>query len=253
MTEDSLKPLKDVSAEAERVAETLRENDWPLRLIGGAAIYLRCPSSRHPSLRRTYADLDFIGLESRYSDIKHFFESLGYEQDSWFNKLHGRTRMLFWDNINNRQADVFLDCMRMCHHLDFRQRIALDECTLTLADLLLTKLQIVEMNRKDLLDIVALLTDHPIEANDREAINGPYIATLASGDWGLNHTLLNSLTYVKEAAASFAQIGPYDAIEQAVKLAGMIDAKPKSLRWRVRSIVGERSRWYETPEEVARD
>ena len=188
MSELVAEPLANVNEEAIRVAGAITQAKVPLRLIGGGAIYLRCPSARQADLRRAYADLDFVGLGERGIEFRRFFEGLGYEPNSWFNKLHGRTRLLFWDKTNGRQADVFLDRMNMCHVLDFRSQLEIDPQTLSLADLLLTKLQIVEMNRKDLIDVVALLIDHAIGSGDGEEINGAHIARLTAGDWGLYRT-----------------------------------------------------------------
>lgn len=245
-------PLASVNDEAARVAAAIAGARVPLRLIGGGAIYLRCPSSQSPVLRRTYADLDFVGLEEHGTEIRRFFEGLGYEPDTWFNKLHGRTRMLFWDQGNGRQADVFLDRMNMCHMLDFRARIAIDPQTLTLADLLLTKLQIIEMNRKDLIDIVALLVDHPVGEGDGEEINGAYMGRLAADDWGLHRTIIQNVERVRQDEAEFNGVGQFPLVSQLDSLQACLDRAPKSVAWRMRSVLGDKVRWYETPEEVRR-
>jgi hypothetical protein len=222
-------------------------------LIGGGAIYSRCPSARSPRLHRTYADLDFVGLSSHTVEISHFFEGLGYKPDRWFNKLHGRARLLFWDESNDRQADVFLDRMSMCHRLEFRTRLEVDPHTLSLADLLLTKLQIVQMNQKDLVDIVALLIDHPIGSQDGETINAAYIASLTGKTWGLFRTVTKNLGLVREAAEEFEGVGDHPLLSQLDALLAVVEAAPKSVAWRLRSLVGDRVRWYEEPEEVRRD
>jgi hypothetical protein len=245
-------PLANVNEEAIRVAGAITQAKVPLRLIGGGAIYLRCPSARQADLRRAYADLDFVGLGERGIEFRRFFEGLGYEPDSWFNKLHGRTRLLFWDKTNGRQADVFLDRMNMCHVLDFRSRLEIDPQTLSLADLLLTKLQIVEMNRKDLIDVVALLIDHAIGSGDGEEINGAHISRLTAGDWGLYRTLTQNLAYLQRAAGEFRDLGGQPLESQLERLQTFIEDAPKSSAWRLRALVGDRVRWYEMPEEVRR-
>lgn len=245
-------PLASVNEEATRVAAAIAKGDVPLRLIGGGAIYLRCPTAREGALHRAYADLDFVGLEEHGPKIRRFFESLGYEPDTWFNKLHGRTRMLFWDQSNGRQADIFLNRMAMCHVLEFRNRLEIDPQTLSLADLLLTKLQIVEMNRKDLVDVVALLVDHPIGGQDGEQINGAFIARLTAKDWGLHRTVTQNLQQVRQAAAEFREVGGLPLEAQLDALQSLIDQAPKSPAWRARALVGTRIRWYEMPEEVRR-
>jgi hypothetical protein len=245
-------PIKDIRAETRRVASALDESSLSLRLLGGAAIWLRCPSAGNELLQREYADLDFLGLSGLTVEIKHFLTSLGYEPDKFFNSLHGRSRMLFHDPLNGRQVDILLNEMVMCHRLDFRSRIKVDRWTLSLADLLLTKLQIVEVNPKDLIDLHTIFIDHPIGDQDGEMINGGYIARLTADDWGLYRTIQITLDRVIEHASSFPHIGPY-AIEQQVQaLRDKIDSEPKSIKWKLRASVGERVKWYEIPEEVRR-
>jgi hypothetical protein len=246
------KPLADIRDEAHRVAAALDQTSAPLRLIGGAAIWLRCPSANHELLRREYADLDLISLKSHSAEVKRILVDLGYEADKFFNSLHGRSRLLFHDPPNRRQVDVLFDEMIMCHRLDFRARMKVDPRTLPLADLLLTKLQIVQTNPKDMTDMVALLFDHPIDDRDGEEINGRYIAHLTANDWGLYRTIQLNLDAVRAHARSLPQIGPYAIDQQVGALWAMIESQPKSMKWKMRAQVGDRVKWYELPEEVRR-
>jgi hypothetical protein len=249
---ESQLPLKDIRKEARRVVAAMDQDNVPLRLIGGVAIWLRCPSADQEPLRREYVDLDLIGLAPTYSEIKKFLVGLGYEADKFFNSLHGRTRMLFHDLENGRQVDVLLDEMNMCHRLDFRSRISVDAHTLSIADLLLTKLQIVEANPKDISDLYTLLCDHPIGDQDGEMINGPYIARLTASDWGLYRTIQLNLERIVERSRDIPQIGSYAVGQQVQELRVMIDSAPKTIKWKMRDKVGDRVKWYELPEEVRR-
>ncbi len=249
---ESLKPLADICEEASRVAQALDHSRIPLRLLGGAAIWLRCPSANHELLRREYADLDFISLHSKAAEVKQFLTALGYEADKYFNSLHGRSRLLFHDPHNARQVDVLFDEMIMCHKLDFRSRISIDPRTLPLADLLLTKLQIVQTNPKDITDLVTLFCDHAITDQDGDSINGKYISRLTANDWGLYRTIQLTLEAVREHARSLPQIGAYAIDQQTQALWAMMAAEPKSLKWKMRAQVGDRIQWYELPEEVRR-
>ncbi len=245
-------PITDIRKEAQRVASAMDLANVPLRLIGGVAIWLRCPSAGHDLLRREYADLDLLGLSSSTTEIKHFISGLGYQADKFFNSLHGRNRLLYHDLENGRQVDVLFDEMDMCHRLDFRSRIGVDAHTLPIADLLLTKLQIVEANPKDITDLLTLFCDHPIGDQDGEMINGRYIAHLTAGNWGLYRTIQLNLDRLIDHGKAIPQVGPY-AIEQQVQaLRGMIDSEPKSVKWKMRARVGDRVKWYESPEEVKR-
>jgi hypothetical protein len=249
---DPSKPLAEIHEEAHRVAAALDQTQAPLRLLGGAAIWLRCPSAEHPLLRRNYADLDFISLRASGPEVKRFLVGLGYEADKYFNSLHGRSRLLFHDTHNERQVDVLFDEMLMCHRLDFRKRINVDQRTLPLADLLLTKLQIVETNPKDMTDMATILFDHAIGEQDGEAINGAYIAGLTANDWGLYRTIQINLEAVRQHARSLPQVGQFAIGDQVDALWAMIEAAPKTLKWKMRAQVGDRVKWYELPEEVRR-
>jgi hypothetical protein len=246
------KPLAEIHDEASRVAEAMDRTGAPLRLIGGAAIWLRCPSAEHPLLRRNYADLDFICLRSAGPEVKRFLVGLGYEADKYFNSLHGRSRLLFHDLQNDRQVDVLFDEMLMCHRLDFRRRISIDARTLPLADLLLTKLQIVQTNPKDMTDMATILFDHAIGDHDGDEINATYIARLTANDWGLYRTIQLNLEAVRQHAGSLPQVGAYAIDDQVKALWEKIEAAPKTLKWKMRAQVGDRVKWYELPEEVRR-
>lgn len=240
-------PVADIKAEATRVLDAANADGFPLRLLGGLAIYLRCPSAQtQESLQRVYKDLDFVTLAKWSARTKTLFAKLGYTSNKTFNALHGHQRLLFWDEQHGRQVDIFLDRMQMCHNLDFRSRLNIDTRTLPLADLLISKLQVVEVNQKDITDMITLFYDYDITDNE-PGINAAYISGLTASDWGLNKTLDINLQKVKAFAAE--QQFPAYIGERIDKLAAAMAARPKSLSWKTRAMVGERVRWYELPEE----
>jgi len=162
--------------------------------------------------------------------------------------MNGRERLLFYDNPNARQMDVFVSSFRMCHEIPLEKRLTVDEDTVPLAELLLTKLQIIELNEKDVRDTVALLLEHAV-TDDDSGVNAAQFAALCCEDWGLCHTITRNLTSVRE------RVGGYDVDRDVVAtrvdvLLDRLEATPKSRSWRIRAKVGERKRWYELPEEV---
>lgn len=221
-----------------------------MRLAGGVAVAMRCPSAATAPLWREYADVDLITVGSARDAVTELMTRLGYAGDREFNTLHGHRRLYFWDAGNERQADVFVDEATLCHTIDFRGRIGLVPTTLPLADLLLMKLQVVETNEKDFLDVCAILADHDLSA-DESGVNITYIAALAAADWGLWRTL----GMVAERGEAFATgLSGFVAAEQVAdrlqRLRQELDAVPKSRGWRMRARVGDRKRWYELPEEA---
>ncbi len=244
---DTSGPNPEITEEAIRILEAANAEGIILRLLGGLAIYLQSPSTRsHEQLKRSYKDLDFATLSTFSTKTKALFAKLGYSAHKTFNALHGHQRLLFWDEQHERQVDIFIDRMQMSHNIDFRSRLHIDERTLTPADLLLTKLQIVEVNEKDLLDVVALFIDYDVEDHDR-SIHSPYIARLISSDWGLHKTL--GLNLEKTKAFAMERGFPAQVSERIDKLIAHMDAHPKTMAWKARAMVGERVRWYELPEE----
>lgn len=242
-------PVSDPVAEGARVAAAANSVGVSLRLMGGVGIALRCPSALAPPLARTYADIDFAGRRKESKRIVELLTGLGYEPDRHFNTLHGASRLFFWDSTNGRQLDVFLDTFEMCHRLDWSERIRIPGDTLPLADLLLTKLQVVETNEKDLKDILAVLVDNSFATDDR-GINLAYLATLTAQDWGLWKTVALVAERADQYARSEGPTGHRVRLNQQIHdLLEHLHQEPKSRGWKLRAKVGERVRWYQLPEE----
>src|SRR6266567_145620 len=240
-------PIADIKEEAMRISEAANAEGIPLRLLGGLAIYFQCPVARSDErFQRPYKDMDFIALSKWGAKTKTLFANLGYMGNKTFNALHGHQRLLFWDEQHERQIDIFIDRMQMCHIIDFRSRLQLDQRTLSLPDLLLTKLQIVEINEKDIIDVIALFYDHDI-TSDEHGKHADYIAGLTANDWGLQKTL--EINLKKTQAFTTEHDFPTYVPERIEALLAAMVARPKSLAWKARAIVGERVRWYELPEE----
>lgn len=242
--------LADPVAEGRRVAEAAARADLPLRLLGGVAIAILCPSARRPPLARQYADIDFATVGAAREEVGELMESLGYSGDREFNMLHGHRRLTFWDERNQRPVDLFLDEANLCHRIPLKKRIEAVPLTLPPAELTLLKLQVVETNEKDFLDICAIFADHGL-SEDESGINVAYIAALAASDWGLWRTL----GMVAERAEQFALDLPTFEAKELVRerlrqLRQELDTVPKTRAWKLRSRIGDRKRWYELPEET---
>lgn len=244
-------PLADVLEEAKRIMQAAEQQQLVLRLVGGIAIKLHCPSAEHRNLARAYPDIDFFSYTKLSKRLGSFFQELEYEPAKLFNALQGKRKLLFMDANNRRRVDIFLDVFEMCHKFDFRNRLELDRWTLAPADLLVTKLQVIEMNEKDYKDIVALLLDHEIGDDDGpEMINGRYLSKLCAKEWGIHRTFTRNLGWVSDALDKYVDS---DENMQLVKsridaLLHRIEQEPKTLQWKARATVGEKVQWYELPE-----
>jgi hypothetical protein len=245
-------PLADPGEEARRIARSAGERSLVVRIIGGVAICLRAATGTPPSLTRAYKDIDVVTKSGGGRAAQDLFGELGYRPDREFNALHGSDRLLFYDDGNQRQLDVFVGSFQMCHVIDLSARLELDPITVPLAELLMTKLQIVQLNEKDQLDIFALLHDHPVADHDSGAINASVVAQACAVDWGLWRTTQGTLDRSRESLADYELTDEQRTrVEAGLKqLAESIEREPKSRRWRWRARIGERTRWYEEPDEV---
>jgi len=249
-----LAPLSDVRQEGLRLVNAAADRGIPVRLIGGVAIWARCPSAMIPQLQRDYGDVDIISLRKVSRDLIRFAESMGYQPDKLFNALHGAQRLNFADAATGRPLDVLLDRFAMCHTIDLKDRLDIHPITIPLADLLLTKLQVVRINQKDLLDLTALLADHPLGGQEADSIDLGRLTAVLGKDWGFEHTarlnLVKLRTYAAESGLPEAMSTTVD--ERITGILEALDNGAKSLGWHLRARVGERVQWYELPEDVRR-
>src|SRR5579864_9319306 len=183
--------LSDIRDEATRLSAAVVSLGMSARLIGGLAIWLRCPSVRSGPFARSYEDMDFAISAASGTKFKALLMTQGYLPDQFFNGLHGATRLYYGEPGGRWSIDVVIDELVMSHKLDLRGRLDGPAPTITLADLLLAKLQVWEINRKDLGDTVCLLADHALseDEGDAEGIGLPRVRAVLSKDWGFNHTV----------------------------------------------------------------
>ncbi|MGI8571874.1 MAG: hypothetical protein ACR2L9_04505 [Solirubrobacteraceae bacterium] len=234
--------------EARRILDLAASASLGIRVMGGVAVRMRCPSADLPPLARSYNDIDYAARSADSRRISELFAESGYQPDAEFNALHGRQRLFFWDPQHGRDADVFLDTFSMCHTLDFREQLLRDDHTLPLTTLLLFKLQVVETNDKDYKDALAILTDHRAE---RAGLDAEGIGHFLAQDWGWWRTATSMLDRLRSYAGQLEGFRGADAVNANVEaITAAIERAPKSRRWKLRSKVGERVRWYEVPDEA---
>jgi hypothetical protein len=255
MTPDRTEIEPDIEREARRLLAEIARAGLDARLIGGMAIRLLAGAALHPRFEREIQDLDFVVTKKHRRDTERLLVDAGYAPEPEFNALNGARRLLFLDRTHGRQIDVFVDRFEMCHVLPLTERLTHMPHTLPAAEVLMTKLQIVQLNAKDRGDIYAVLHTHEIAPRDEQAINVERVTALTAEDWGLQRTFELNL----ERLSSQLPEEPLDPESRDViagrieALAAAIAAAPKSRRWKLRARVGERKRWYEEPEEVDRD
>jgi hypothetical protein len=247
----------DLKKEADRILNACGEARIEVRLLGGLAIQIALGERINPAFARTPGDIDLITSRKYCTEFEGLVGELGWEADRQFNALNGSRRLLFRDPEDpERKIDGFVDSFEMCHKLPLVDRISVHPRLLSPADLILTKLQIIELNKKDRNDCYALLLGFPVETGKEkdDAISIDWIAELLARDWGLNHTVefnLNRLaSQVEDTSLGSAELA---TIRNRIEfLREGISAAPKTISWKVRACIGERKKWYDEPEEVDR-
>lgn len=245
------KPRPDIVEEGLALVEAAEGRHLTLRLFGGVAIRARA-SGVHSALAREYKDIDLFSPPGKSREVESLFADRAYSQDAQFNAVHGHYRLIYNDVENGRQVDVFVGKFEMCHELPLAKRLDVHPLTLPPADLLLTKLQIVELTDKDQRDLLSLFLDHDVTAADDEAISAAWVARLCAGNWGLWRTVTGNLDRLSGAATSYSLTTEERALitRRISDLAKAVEDEPKSRRWKLRARVGEKAAWYQLPEEV---
>jgi len=246
-------PEVDPLPEAVALVDGAARAGLRLRLLGGLGVRVLCPD--FPPRLRPGQDMDLACASKGRRDVAAYLEQSGCVPDKMFNSLNG-DRQMYFTAPSGRAIDVMVDRLVMCHTLDFRPSFSNSSLTLDPADLLLSKLQIIELNAKDARDITHLLSGVPIG----ERAPSPFIATgrfgeVLAADWGWWRTTTGNLEKLPALLAESPEMIPpqprFNALEQAARLLEVAKSAPKSMKWKLRANVGDRVRWYELPEEVA--
>jgi hypothetical protein len=243
-----------ILAEAVELIAKATKMGLTLRLLGGIAICATCPSSVKPPFARVCEDVDFIG-EGNVDKLSGVFASRGWKGDREFNLYNGESRLIFHSGDGQIKADVFIGSFRMCHGIPLSGRMHQDALSLPLAELLLTKLQVVQANGKDLADAACILLDHSVDDGDGDHINALLFARACAADWGLWKTVGMSLSRLRawiEAKDGMNGAERNLVLRRISELEAAMESEPKNLKWKARSAIGDRLRWYELPEEIDR-
>jgi hypothetical protein len=242
-----------ILSDAEAVIGSAGAEGLRVRLIGGVGICLRSSASTRSALGRSYGDFDLAARRKESRQLRRLLEARGYAPETVFNATHGESRLLYHHPSGAYHVDVFLDEFNMSHKLDFSKRLDVVPLTLPPSDLLLTKMQVAQINQKDLSDAAMLLLDHaPGERDGDTELASDYFAETLARDWGLYTTVTDNMQLLISAVAAL----PLTAEDRELiagrvgELMRVAENAPKTRRWQVRSRVGRRVRWYELPEDI---
>jgi len=242
--------------ELQRIFKASVENEVTLRVIGSLAFQMHCPKYGYlqAALGRAYTDIDFAGYRKQAQQVKEMMQNLGYEESREVFIVSEGDRAIFHQLISTLHVDVFYDKLDFSHVISWNDRLEVDSPTIPLAELLLEKMQIFQINEKDIIDTIMLLLEHPLGDHDYEVINIERVAQLLAKDWGLWRTTTMNLEKVKQMAGHYSQLSDDEqarVVTQVDKSLTRIEAEPKSRGWKLRARVGDRVKWYKEVDEVS--
>jgi hypothetical protein len=248
-------PEPPLLAEGRRLVREAAAHGLDVRLLGGLAIWARSSNGAQAALGREYPDIDLVARKKQSRALRRLLEELGYEPERTFNATHGARRLLYHARDRSYHVDVFLDELGMSHNLNLDAHLTNEELTLPAAELLLTKLQIAELNQKDAADAAMLLLEHePAEEDGPGKLNLARVAEVCAADWGLYTTATDNLEKIRGLLPEL--LGDEVASERVAarieELERRLAEAPKTRAWRLRAKIGRRKRWYQVPEEVTR-
>ena len=247
---------REFEAEGDRLVASANAQGLPLRLLGALAFAKRCPRHAHlqETLNRMYTDIDFAAYGKHVKRVRALLAGEGFVEDEFTYVESAGSRMVLNHPGTGLHLDVFLDKLEFCHTIPWKGRLEGHEATIPLAEMLMQKMQIVQINEKDIIDTIMLLLEHPLGDEDGDVINIGLVAGVCAKDWGWWRTLTMNLRKVEQMAASYQELGDGEkrrVAEQVGAATSRIDAEPKSMGWRMRAKIGDRKKWYRDVDELA--
>lgn len=241
--------------ELKRILKASADADILLRVIGSLAFQMHCPQFGYlqAAMGRAYTDIDFGAYGKQSKQIQQMMASLGYTENREVFIISEGERAIYDKPEAGLHVDIFYEKLDFCHAIFWKDRLETDSPTIPLAELLLEKMQIVQINEKDIIDTIMLLLEHPLGDGDNETINIQRVAAICAADWGFWRTVTMNLDKVRQLAQQYPQLsGEQKAkVESQVNNAlARMEAEPKTMGWKLRSRVGDRVKWYKDVDEV---
>jgi hypothetical protein len=240
----------DAVALAERVGSSAESHGTVVRALGGVGIYLRSSAAR-PELGREYGDVDLVAPGNARKRVMALMTDAGLVPEERFNARQGHRRQIWWTPDGESHIDVFLGRFEMCHRLDLDTRLDIEHPALPAADLLLTKLQIVELTEKDVTDTAMLLQTHTLSDRDGEGeLNVDRLVEVLADDWCFYTTFTDNLQELPAVVDRTVGSPSADVERASTQLLDALSTAPKTRSFKLRARIGRRKRWYELPEET---
>lgn len=233
--------LERLSEEAIRLIRRAAENRMVLRALGSVGVRLHCPPALEDMVQRDRwpKDIDLVTRKEDRRGLRGFFDAEGYVADRDMLVAMEGARYLFRNEERGIDVDVWVDILDLCHRLDVTKRLGPGP-SLTIEDLLLSKLQIVDLTPNDVQDLASMLSTHVLgdRPDDPEIIDVGYLCSILGDDWGFWKTATDNLTRI---ASDF----PPRAKDNATELIAHLEQCRTTVRWKMRARIGERLQWWQ--------
>jgi hypothetical protein len=256
------------------IIEKAQSSGVCLRILGSLAAYIRARDAGQGDTLRSlgrfgegmplFTDLDLAAYGKQRGGIEKVFREFAFEPDRLVNGMFGHKRLIYYHPQKKYHVDIFLNRLEFSHDVEFGEkpgegRLELDYPTISAADIVLEKLQIHEINRKDLIDLIMLFLVHDVEGQfQKDAIDGAYIGSILSKEWGFWYDATTNLERVRGLVQSLEKenkiANPQSQIVQKrlEKLLEYARNTPKDRKWEKRAKTGTKKIWYREVEEVQR-
>jgi len=258
--------------DAINIAEVANSKSIIVRIIGALAIRTHSPGSvdlftrlgRLGSTGRLFSDADFVAYTKQRSKLRVLFEDEFKFKIDGYSMLRARDRIIYAHPDGIYKVDIFFDRLDFSHEIHFgsdpeKGRLSLDFPSITLADLLLEKLQIHHITEKDVKDMIVLLHEHRVgSVQDRETIDAKHVALTLANDWGfwydanLNLDKVLALAVDYQANELISREDFFDLQTKVTQLKQYITEEPKSQSWMSRNKIGVQKQWWNDVEERSR-
>lgn len=245
------------------------ESNLDLKVCGSFGIYLNClhlknhlkgekledNSLNYFSLNYSSPrDLDLVTYFSKKALVKKAFSQIGFQPEKKLELIPGLKRSIFKNK--DMKVDVFYDTFDFNHVIEINHkiektnenRLRISNLTIPITELLLQKLQIVEIGKKDLIAVWWIFNEFDIHEESDTGINLSIFKYYLSNDWGFYHTVKTNLEKILTICNEQECVNTTS--DKIKKLLDSINAFPKSLMWKLRSKIGTSVTWYTEVENI---
>lgn len=259
----------DFINEVRRIIESAQQEEIKLRVLGSVAVFIRsshCTEcikmykslGRFGEGRPMFTDLDVVAYSRQSKMVDEFMtKKMKFQPNVYVNAFYNNSRGIYFHPEGKYSVDVFYDKLSFSHDVDFTDgRLDNTGYAIEPEDIILEKLQIHDVNRKDLIDLFVLFLSHDVsDRKEERKIDGTYIARLLANDWGFWYDAENNLAKVVNLIINEQKVerNLIALVEERIlKLKKLIEIEPKTKIWEKRSKKGISKPWYNEVDEVER-